>query len=306
MSGDGQAIHTNYPVIPHELVHVFQFAKGLGPVPWTEGMAVALSGMRETPDAAHRWSTWDFRPTTPLPGYLGEVQQPYDGMTANDTPDHRTRIYAVPIHRFAAYILGLDSDPAYDLSGAGERWPGVRPSQLMSWADALPRNPRLVYVVCASFIRYLIATRGLSQMVRVFGRLSSSSFTVIFLQQVEGALRFGHFEVDLKVAGLEHATYGSVDFRWQVLSAGAAGLDVTVDAFSGTPSWTSVLVGVGATVGRDSRYLGWAAGLQAGLAASPAPNQRPMGPNALLSVTAAAWFRPVSPEAGVSRGWEGS
>ena len=214
----------------------------------------------------------------------------------------------------------------------------------MSWADALPRNPRLVYVVCASFIHYLIATRGLSQMVRVFGRLSSSSFTgpsletafssvygegvrdveeaweawlktrppeawsvpVIFLQQVEGALRFGHFEVDLKVAGLEHATYGSVDFRWQVLSAGAAGLDVTVDAFSGTPSWTSVLVGVGATVGRDSRYLGWAAGLQAGLAASPAPNQRPMGPNALLSVTAAAWFRPVSPEAGVSRGWEGS
>ena len=102
MSGDGQAIHTNYPVIPHELVHVFQLANGLGPVSWTEGMAVALSGMRETPDAAHRWSTWDFRPTMPLPGYLGEVQQPYDGMTANDTPDHRTRIYAVPIHRFAA------------------------------------------------------------------------------------------------------------------------------------------------------------------------------------------------------------
>jgi hypothetical protein len=160
MNGDGSALHMYlYPTIGHELFHVFQAQMGLNRLVFLEGAAVALASFMWIPLEDGRVRIVD-APSAKV----ADVKNPEVAYNQEVVEEGN---FWFPLHMIAAMKLGLYQHEKYHVKSS-KIHPGLRPSQVQSWANVFSRDQDIVYTIGGSFVHYLIEHYGMDLFVRFY------------------------------------------------------------------------------------------------------------------------------------------
>jgi hypothetical protein len=107
------------------------------------------------------------------------------------------------------------------------------------------------------------------------------------------------YEFSYRQGGLGENPYGLVGMRKQLLGENTGDLVFSWGLQVSVPSFSLVANLLNAQVGQDHDHYGWTVSMQAGIAASPQPNQRPAGANYIAALGIGAFWQ-VFPFASVN------